>query len=729
VRIHYNESMKIDTSEIEVLSPAGDMQGVFAAINNGANAIYLGLKEFNARGNICNFSFEELEKVVNLAHLYNVKIYLTFNILIKNCEIEEAINVVKKAAEIGVDAFILQDIGFAMKIKQMCPEICIHASTQMGIHNLEGAKFLEKCGFSRVVLARETPINEIKRIKDNTNLEIEYFVQGALCVSFSGNCYLCALMTGNSGNRGKCQQFCRLPYTVKNDNNEISGYMLSAKDFCMLGKLKDLCEAGVISLKIEGRARRPAYIAESTRIYRQCLDNNFVYTEKDFEELKKVFNRGDFTPGYLENNKIIYPNLQGHKGIKVGKVVGFKPGKKFNVIEIISDKETSRGDGLKFIKNEKEIASIGVMDVKKQEKKYIITTLAKVQKDCDVYLTLDAKNEAYALNRVKKLPLKIEFIAKENQKAKLILHSGEYEVEYESDILTEVAKNHALSVDDVLKQLSKLGDEPFEIMSSKIDIDNVFIPVSELNKIRREGIQKLKEKIIKARYKHLCFNDIKNETSFTKKSSINIYKVFNADDLKKVNNGVVIYSPADYIENDILKFEEECKKITSDYYLDLPIFATTNEIEFFKKILQKASFGVVANNYYALNLSKKTIIGMGLNVYNTLTYDFYKKLGFDKIILSKELLEHELDEFEDNAIVQTTGREEYMTLKHCPYKEFFASSCDKCKYKQWVVYKMQNGRKLLLERKKVFTCQFSLKSENLIEKFSDCGKNKLIEIE
>jgi len=728
VYIHYNESMKIDTSKIEVLSPAGDMQGVCAAINNGANAIYLGLKEFNARGNICNFSFDELKKAVDLAHLYNVKVYLTFNILIKNREIEEAINIVKKSVEIGVDAFILQDIGFAMRIKQMCPEICIHASTQMGIHNLEGAKFLEKCGFSRVVLSRETPLSEIKRIKDNTKLEIEYFVQGALCVSFSGNCYLCALMTGNSGNRGKCQQFCRLPYTIENEKQSINGYMLSAKDFCMLGKLKDLCEAGVISLKIEGRARRPAYIAESTRIYRQCLDNNFVYSKEDFEDLKKVFNRGDFTSGYFENNKIIYPNIQGHKGIKIGKVSNFISGKKFNIIEINSDKEISRGDGLKFIKNEKEIASIGVMDVKNQGKKYSITTLAKVQKDCDVYLTLDAKNEVYALNRVKKLPLKIEFIAKESQKAKLILSSENYKIEYENDTHTECAKNHALSVDDVLKQLSKLGDESFEILSSKIDIGNVFIPVSELNKIRREGIQKLKEKIIESRYKKLYFSDVKDEC--IKKSCGNIYKIFNVEGLKKLDkNSIVIYSPYEYTEKDILKFEEECRKITKDYYLDLPIFATTAEIEFFKKVLQKSGFGVVANNYYALNLTSKTIIGMGLNVYNNLTYNFYKKLGYDKIILSKELLENEIDEFEDDAIVQTIGREEYMTLKHCPFKEFFGSTCDRCKYKQGVVYKMQNGKRLILERKKVITCQFSLKSENLIEKFDNCDKNKLIEVE
>ena len=385
--------MNVMEKKLEILAPAGNMQSFYSAINNGADAIYLGLKDFNARGNVENFSLEDLQKVVDYAHLFDVKIYLTLNILVKTSEMADVLKTVEKTYEIGVDAFILQDLGLATLIKKFFPEAVLHASTQMGIHNLEGAKFIEKFGFKRVVLSRETPISEIKRIRSGTNLEIEYFVQGALCVSFSGNCYLCSLLTNNSGNRGKCQQFCRLPYNLELNNQQKKGYFLSAKDFCMIDKLKELAEAGVISFKIEGRARRPAYVAQSVKTYKKAIENHFSFTEGDVFDLKKVFNRGDYCQGYFNDEKIIYPNIQGHKGIKIGKVDGVKRGKRFNEILIKSSNKIAKGDGLKFILNNKEICSIGVFDVWEENGRYIITTTTDVIIGSEVYLTLDSENE------------------------------------------------------------------------------------------------------------------------------------------------------------------------------------------------------------------------------------------------------------------------------------------------------------------------------------------------
>ena len=715
----------MNTKNIEILSPAGSLEGVYTAVYNGANAVYVGTKEFNARGNILNLSHEELKTAVEFCHLFGVKVYLTFNILIKNDEIKKALELVRYCQNIGIDAFILQDIGFAKLIKTLCPEIVIHASTQMGVHNLEGARFLKKQGFSRIVLSRETPLDEIKRIKENTDIELEYFVQGALCVSFSGNCYLCSLLTGNSGNRGKCQQFCRLPYRLEGQSKE--GYFLSAKDFCMLPKLRALCEAGIISLKIEGRARRLGYIAETTRIYRKCVDNNFEFSEQDVEDLKKVFNRGDFTPGYFGNNKIIYPDVQGHKGIKIGRLEQFLQGNRFNTLKISSTKEINKGDGLKFIKNGKEVGSIGALDIRKEKGFFVITTTAKIPAKSDVYLTLDFKNEEYALKRTKRLNLEATFCANVNERAELKLRINDITVSVKSENKVEKSRTASTSKEDISKQLNKMGNEVFEITKENISIqEGAFMAVSQINNMRRLAISKLKEEILTRYGKNQDFETEDFDLSISKKSERrNIYIASKLEDLKKIaeKDFLVVYSPREFLEDDIQKFDAYCKKLNINHYLNLPIFATCQDIEFIKKILDKTNFGVVANNYYALNLTEpsKTIIGKGLNVFNNLTYKFYLSQGYKYIILSRELGEDDLDEFEGNGFVCECGRDEYMTLKHCPFKEFFGSSCSSCKYKDGVIYKMQNGKEFNLERVKLKSCQFILKDTK--EKTRNFGSN------
>ena len=263
--------------DMKILSPAGEMESLKMAVYNGADEVYLGVKGFNAR-NIEGFDLETLKQAVDFAHIYRVRVFLTVNILFNNDEIQDALDLIVDAYNLGVDAFIIQDIGLASLMQKYYPQIEIHASTQMGIHNLEGVKFVESLGFKRVVLARETPIEEIKRIRDNSNIEIEYFVHGALCVSFSGNCYLSSYLFDASGNRGKCKQLCRLPYRLKYEDEVLKyGYLLSAKDFNMLDKLEDLEKAGVNSLKIEGRARRPYYVGVATKMYADAIKLKDAY--------------------------------------------------------------------------------------------------------------------------------------------------------------------------------------------------------------------------------------------------------------------------------------------------------------------------------------------------------------------------------------------------------------------------------------------------------------------
>ncbi len=319
---------------MELLAPAGNMESLKAAVYNGANAVYLGIKQFNARNNIDGFTLETLSEAVDFAHLYDVRVYLALNILFKDDELQSALEVVAEANNIGIDAFIVQDLGLAYLIKKHYPSVELHASTQMAIHNLEGVRILERLGFTRVVLARETSPDEIKRISDNSDIEIEFFVQGALCVSFSGNCYMCSHMVGKSGNRGVCQQFCRLPYTFELNGVSKHGFLLSAKDICMLDKLEQLSDLGVCSLKIEGRARRAYYVAQACKMYRNALDG-VENSKKDLDALKVAFNRG-YTPSYFEGNANIISKIQGNNGLKIGVVKSVKNGSKFNEIFIKS---------------------------------------------------------------------------------------------------------------------------------------------------------------------------------------------------------------------------------------------------------------------------------------------------------------------------------------------------------------------------------------------------------
>ena len=225
---------------MKLLSPAGDFESLKMAVYYGADEVYLGVKNFNAR-NIEGFNLETLKEAIEFAHLYNVKVHLTVNILFSDNELQNALDLVVDAYNLGVDAFIIQDIGLASLINKNYPQIEIHASTQMGLHNLEGVLWAKNLGFKRVVLARETPIEEIKKIKDNCDIEIEYFAHGALCVSFSGNCYLSSEIKGKSGNRGECLQLCRLFYNASNNEKQINnGYLLSTKDLCYADKLKEL---------------------------------------------------------------------------------------------------------------------------------------------------------------------------------------------------------------------------------------------------------------------------------------------------------------------------------------------------------------------------------------------------------------------------------------------------------------------------------------------------------
>jgi len=278
----------------EILAPVGSDEQLLAAVRSGANAVYLGTKSFNARRNADNFDSLNLKEAVKYCHSYNVKVYVTLNTIVFDYELKELYRTIKEIAESGADAVIVQDFATVKAVKKICPTLPLHASTQMAVHNVSGVKLLEKFGFSRVVLARELSFKEIEKIVKSTTLETEIFVHGAHCMSASGNCYISAFLGERSGNRGLCAQPCRLDWKIDNKN-----FALSLKDMSYIDHLKELESIGVTSFKIEGRMKRPEYVASSVNACKNAL-NNKNYNK---ELLKAVFSRNGFTDGYLMDKR------------------------------------------------------------------------------------------------------------------------------------------------------------------------------------------------------------------------------------------------------------------------------------------------------------------------------------------------------------------------------------------------------------------------------------------
>lgn len=668
---------------MKLLSPAGNIESLKTAIYNGADEVYLGVNDFNARNNIDGFTLDNLGEAVEFAHIYGVRVFLAINILFTNQELTSALETLVKAYNLGVDAFIIQDLGFANLVKTTYPEIEIHASTQMGIHNLEGVRELEKIGFKRVVLARETPLSEIKRIRDNSNIEIEYFVHGALCVSFSGNCYLSSYLHNASGNRGRCKQLCRLPYALNFKGKEIKkGYLLSAKDFNMISRLKDLDNAGVTSLKIEGRARRPYYVGAVTSEYRKALDG------LDFNKsnLDLAFNR-EFTEGYFNGNKDMISGIQNHIGISLGEVEKVVNGKKFNEIIIKSKKVIAPKSVLKFLDGNKEFTTITAYDVKGlNNDRYLVTTTQSLKVGLKVNLISNILEENNFLQKTAKREIEITLSLKENQKIKAsCVINGKLIVE-EGDLLLK-PKSRPLSKEETLNCFEK--NEFFSPIITFDAFEQVFMVKSSLNEFRRNFYQRVKETLTKKERNLVVKKIIVNKTinkledfCFTEKSD------------GEYENKIVIYSPEIYDIQNLLRFKENCIKQDKIPYLDTPNFALEKDVKLLKEIVEKTGIGIVANNYYALSLTNDVIIGGGLNVYNQLTANY---LG--KPFISSE-----------NGLVERRDFA-YMTLRHCPIKTHVGGSCGDCKYQKGYTYSMENGKTFSLKRKKLTDCTFYLVEE------------------
>jgi putative protease len=490
--------------KIEILAPAGSKESMIGAINAKANAIYLAGKKFGARAFANNFEDNDLIEVIHYAHLRGVLVYVTVNTLIFDEEIEPLLQYTDQLVKNGVDALIVQDIGVMDILIKRYPNLDIHASTQTNTLNIHQVKFLKNMGVKRIVMARETPIEMIKQIKKQVDIELEVFVHGALCVCYSGNCLMSSMLGGRSGNRGECAQPCRLAYSLLKENNTVSdeSYLLSTKDLMTIDYLEQLIEAGVDSIKIEGRMRKPEYVIQAVSSYRKAIEayeNQIkIKLEDEYLKLKKVFNR-DFTKGYLFNespSKIVSDYRPNHMGIEVGVVINYKDSKVSiqltDTLEvndgyrIISDKDYGNTVS-RIIKDEGIVKKALAGDIIKLDVTEKIKIGSKVLKTSDHQLELSLSK--YLDENYKMIPLQGQVIAKANHYLTLTLDDDKHQVTFTSTEPLSKATTKPVLKNQIVDQFSKLGNTPFYFESLIIDTDEAsFISIKEMNELRRSAL-------------------------------------------------------------------------------------------------------------------------------------------------------------------------------------------------------------------------------------------------
>jgi len=713
------------------------MESLIAAVQNGANAVYLGGKLFNARKNASNFDDEEMMDVVSYAHLRGVRVYVTVNILLDDGEIEKAIDYVRFLYSIDVDALIVQDIGFASLVRQMFPDLDLHASTQMTINNIYGVRYLKDLGFKRVVLARETPLADIKYICENVDIEIESFVHGALCMSYSGQCLMSSLIGGRSGNRGTCAQPCRMMYSIVDKkgtllNNWDKVHALSPKDLNTLEGFNQLIESGITSFKIEGRMKRPEYVATMVSMYRKVIDKGSTsISDQDQNDILQIFNRG-FTKGlgFGDFGKtFISSDRPDNRGTVLGKIINVDKYK----IKVLLEQDLYKEDGIEIpLSNGKNIglkssveAKVG--DVISLDKMGFVNAGDIINKSSSVDLLFRAK-ESY-IDKDIKIPVEMEITIKKNSYPRLIVKTGDLEVETISSDMAETSNKVALDEERVQSQLSKLGDSIYSLKNIKIDLDDdVFFSISALNKLRRDAIEELnlnissnyKRKIIgdidfielKKKHMHIDKNRSNSNNKFISISVRNIGQLkgldFSKSDRVYINFTEKLNDAANIVKSHGKEAFYHVKKI-----LEYKDFESLEEV---LKNCDRLD-GVSVSNLGTVNFIKKRFSNLkihgdiGLNVFNSYSIKHFKNVGLGSITLSPELNFQQINKLMKTPDMQIEGicfgYLPLMLIKNCPMAIVKNckddKNCSTCNYNYGYKLEDRIQKQFLMDRTDGFT--------------------------
>lgn len=697
--------------KVELLCPAGNKRMLEMAIYNGADAVYLSGIKFGARKFANNFNNEEILEAINFAHLYGVKVYVTINTLIKDSEVDEFLKYVEFLHKSNVDAVLVQDLGMMSLIRKIYPNLEIHASTQFHNHNIEDLKFLKDIGVKRAVLARELSLEEIKNM--NVDIEKEVFVHGALCICYSGQCLMSSVIMNRSGNRGECAGMCRLPYKLYEEEKEVATdgqYLLSTKEFCTIENLKEILDANIDSLKIEGRMKSPEYVGFLTKLYRKAIDNYYQNKEikikkEDINKLKLLFNR-EFTKGFLLNDD---KNLMNHKnpnhiGLEIGEVLNINKDK--IIIKLI--KSIHQGDAIRFKNNDKGMylnfiynAQGKLINSAKEGDIVYIDNKLKIKNKDIVLKTIDTLLLEEINNYPKKkIPIKISIEIKINKPIKLEMNDGTNNIIVYGN-KPDIAKTQSITEEKIIEKISKLGNSVYSINNIKIDLDeNLFIPIKEINELRRNAIEKLNNERIKPKVEFKKVDVSFNRTKELKTNKISILIDSKEDYLyfKKFKN-------IDFYTENKSIYEEF--KSNNNIYLRLPR-VINNLINFESENLLVSDIGSI-NKYH---LNNKLYVDIYSNVTNRYTVKFYKDMGIEKVGISPELNIEEIENLFRNY--QNTfneipnleafayGKLELMILKHCILNSNLSKEkkCDVCaKNNKYYLEDRNNEKYQIITRK------------------------------
>lgn len=689
--------------KVELLAPAGDFNCLKAAVQNGANSVYFGISKFNARAFATNFSIEEMKEIIKYCKLRNVKTNLTLNTLIRNSEFEDAVSLANEAYKAGIDAIIVQDLGLATFLIKNFPELAVHASTQMSIHNLEGALQAEKLGFKRVVLAREICANEIEYICNNTNVEIETFIHGALCISYSGQCLFSSAIGGRSGNRGRCAGPCRLPYSLVFKDNKSGiekvhdkGYLLSPKDLCGINYIPKLIKAGVKCFKVEGRMKSPEYVAIVTRIYRKYIDlalsgKKYIVDPEDIHNLQQVYNRGGFSEGHLNskaNKNLIYKEKPNNMGLYLGNISSYNPNK--GHITLTSKEEISIGDsiGVEKERTKYNISELMIKNsnVKNAEKGKLITIGRmkgnisvgdKVYKLTSKELFANAKN-SYENKENIKIPLICNIVVKKNTPISINIFSSQNDVpdlykkiniSVVSDIVPIEALKTPISVERIIQQISKTNNTPYSFEKITVQLDDgLYVPsISTLNELRRKALEKLEYEISQKFLRQFNFNFKNNLTAVNKENknfdvSLSL-RVLNTDydytKLDKQNIKNIYLSLKLFLDK---KYTNIIEYLSNNYnvYIYMPTIIKDNYKNIitnsFDDIIERYNIkGFVISNLADFKYLEKyknnyDFVGnYSLNIFNNYSVEKYSDLGLNTVTLSRELNKEAIQEIINNT--------------------------------------------------------------------------------
>lgn len=505
---------------VELLAPAGSREALVAAVENGANAIYLAGNAFGARAYASNFDREALREAIHFAHLRKVAIHVTVNTIVADEEMGPLRDYLRFLYEAGADAVLVQDLGVARVAHETVPDLPLHASTQMSVSSLEGVRALAELGFTRVVLARELSLKEIRHICAHAPVEIETFMHGALCVCYSGQCLMSSMIGGRSGNRGRCAQPCRLPYTLVDEKGQdvlgdkAGSYLLSPRDLSTIDVIPDLIEAGVSSLKIEGRMKRPEYVATVVRTYREAIDTyyagkGYAVTQEERDDLAQIFNR-DFTTAYLEGRPgkaMMSDRRPNNRGLLIGRVTAYDWDRRIVTVKLSG--RLGLGDQVDFwVKvGGRVTATISALTDAKgraveegQAGDIVSFAIPSAVRDHDrVFKVYDARlmeraKETYASGApVRRIPVAIAVRAAVGEPLTVTLCDAEgHRGEGRTDFIGEPARKRPLSEEIIRKQVSRLGTSVYEMKSLYCDIaGEVMVPMSEINEARRKAVEAL----------------------------------------------------------------------------------------------------------------------------------------------------------------------------------------------------------------------------------------------